>query len=95
MFPGMSNCPKCKEQEKTRQELSSRYHHLYYTMEEYDRRKGKGSFKKKFPESVKMMDELLEKKTTLEVAHAKHEAQETPQTEEVAPIKEVGGVPVI
>ena len=59
--------PDREELEKERGELSSRYHSLYYSAEEYDRKKGSGAFAKKFETAKKLMDALLDKKTALDV----------------------------
>jgi hypothetical protein len=88
----MYNCPQCKEKHKEYEQINSRYHSLYYAMDDYDRRKGKGNFKKKFPDSVKLLDDLLDKKTKLQIAHVMHE----PVKEEADnPQPSTVGVPVI
>lgn len=93
----MYDCSECKEHKKELEEYRSRYNHLYFAQEDYDRVKGKGAFKRKYPASVKLMNELLDKKTELELAHAKHEYREDKEDkeEEVAETKAVAGIEVM
>lgn len=91
----MYGCPLCKNNMKEYESANSRYHSLRYTADDYDRVKGKGAFKKKYPDSAKLMDELLEKKTALKIAHAKHEPVEEKEEAVDAPRPSTAGVPVI
>lgn len=82
MYSNMSS--KKKELCKKREEISSRYRHLQYAQEDYDRDKGKGSFSKKFPVAKKLMDSLLDEKTKIAVQlaskpHEEEEKEEAPQ----------------
>lgn len=78
---GMYNCPDCDDKGKKYDEISNRFSSLRYHSEEYDRLKGKGKFAKDHPESAKLMDELLAKKTEMLTKHAKHEMYEEPHDE--------------
>lgn len=62
--------PEKEKLEKKRSELSSRYYSLFYASEDYDRKKGKGSFAKAFPDANKLMDSLLKEKTQIDIDRA-------------------------
>lgn len=57
--------PKLSPAEKSLRELESRIRHLQYTIEDYERQKGKGAFAKKYPESAVLYDSLLTQKVNL------------------------------
>jgi len=69
----MHNCPDCKDKHKEYNEISSRISSLRYHAEDYDRTKGKGKFKKDHPDSAKVMDDLMTKKTKMLTAHMGHD----------------------
>ncbi|MCI0422125.1 MAG: hypothetical protein L0312_23340, partial [Acidobacteria bacterium] len=50
------------EEEKKRENVSSRIRNYEWAAEDYDRRYGKGSFFRKHPDSKKLLDELYEQK---------------------------------
>jgi hypothetical protein len=94
--PVKDECPECKAIESKKQELGSRYNSLSYTADDYDRKKGKGSFKKDFSDADKLMNAILKEKTSLivdhEFQHAMHEQKESPEIESE---EHDTGVPVI
>ena len=53
------------DEEMALDELNSRIRHLQYTIEDYDRQKGQGSFAKKHPDSAALYDALLTQKINL------------------------------
>jgi len=50
------------EQKKTYEALCSRIRHLEYAAEDYDRKRGKGAFAKKFKVEDALLQSLMEKK---------------------------------
>ena len=54
--------PKKEALRKKEQDISSRYHHLRYAADDYDRARGKGPFKKAKPDAQKLLDGLLDEK---------------------------------
>jgi hypothetical protein len=60
------------DKEKKREELGSRIRSYEWASEDYDRRYGKGSFFKKYPDSKKLLDDLYAQKVTC----MDHEAKE-------------------
>ena len=78
--------PEKEKLEKKRSELSSRYHSLSYTAEDYDRKKGKGSFSKSFPDAHKLLDSLLKEKTQMEIDRAIEPADEAKESVTPAPV---------
>ena len=93
----MYNCHDCKENYKKYEEVSSRHNSMMYHEQDYDRMHGKGSFKKKYPDSHKAMEELMDMKTKMLTAHMKHELPEEEPHDESKPHtdKSVADVPVI
>ena len=93
---GNNGCAECKKIDAKKQELNSRYYSLSYAADDYDRKKGAGSFKKDFSAANKLMDSILKEKTALivdhEFQHAAHEESETPEEEE---LENDTGVPII
>jgi len=86
----MHNCPHCKDKEKEYGEISSRVSSMRYHMEDYDRMKGKGKFKKDHPDSVKRFDNMLNKKTKMLTAHLGHDLPVETKLEEKPPVITVG-----
>lgn len=71
----MHNCADCKKDgnDKKHEGLSSRISSMRWHMEDYDRSKGKGRFKKDHPDSQKMFDSMLDEKTKLITKHMGHD----------------------
>jgi hypothetical protein len=92
-------CPDCKAVESKRRELGSRYDSMYYTSQDYDRQKGKGSFKKEFPAAHSLMNDILREKTSLvvnhQMDHAEHEMGESKEQEDLESSEKAAGVPII
>lgn len=63
--------PKRETLQKKRNELSSRYSALSWSARDYDDKKGKGQYAKKHPDGQKLMNDLLEQKTNLDLEIAK------------------------
>jgi len=64
MFTNEKN-PEKEVLEKKKSNLTSRYYHLESVQRDYDDKKGKGAFRNKYPNAVKMMNLLLDEKTQL------------------------------
>jgi hypothetical protein len=85
--------PECKDFMRKYEELNSRSRHLQYAAEEYDSRKGKGAFRKKFPGESKLLDTLTEQKIKMTAQHARS-AHRTSESTEASDTIETAGVPV-
>ena len=69
----MKQCKDCGEDtENEYDNISRRLSSSQYHMEEYDRMKGKGSFKKNEAGALALMDELMDRKTALLKSHLVH-----------------------
>lgn len=68
----MDRCDKCKDKSKEYDSISSRISSMSYHEDDYNRVKGKGKFAKDHPDSKKMMNELLDKKTKMLTEHMGH-----------------------
>lgn len=86
--------PECKEFMRKYEELRSRASHLQYAAEDYDRQKGKGAFRKKFPGESKLLDTLTEQKIKMTAQHARGAHRTTEKPAEPAAVNETAGVPV-
>ena len=68
-----------KKMKQERETLSSRYHSLHYSSDDYDRAKGKGAFKKKYPDGAKLLTDLLDKKIALDIKIANYSPKKEEQ----------------
>lgn len=73
--------PKKVALQKKESEINSRYHHLRYAADDYDRAKGKGAFKKFKPDAQKLLDELLNERLEMATKLAKIEAPDSDSEE--------------
>lgn len=71
----MHGCSDCKKDGMDRKsgELSSRISSMRWHMDDYDRMKGKGKFKKDHPDTYKMFETMLNEKTDMLAKHMKHD----------------------
>lgn len=88
----MHNCHDCKKDgtDKKYENLSSRVSSMRWHMDDYDRMKGKGKFKKDHPDDIKRFHGMLDEKTKMLSAHMGHDLPAEKKLEEKPPVITVG-----